>query len=67
MDSNDVLRIIRKRQGQRSLRALATEVGVSPAYLSDVMLGRRPLGPRLLDHFGLERVTVTETTYRRKK
>jgi hypothetical protein len=32
--------------------------GVSPAYLSDVLSGRREPGPKILDVLGLEPVTV---------
>ena len=46
-----------------SQKALAQKLGVSEAYLSDV-LGGRPPGRKLLDPLGLERVTTT--TYERK-
>lgn len=48
-----------------SLRGLARELNVSPAYLSDVRTGRRFPGPKLLDPLGLrrcERVTIESAT-----
>lgn len=32
--------------------------GISPAYLSDVLSGRRDPGPKILDALGLEPVTL---------
>jgi len=34
---------------------------------ADVLLKRRSPGPAILDPFGLEAVTVTTVTYRRKR
>lgn len=43
-----------------SLREAARQWGCSPAYLSDVLNGRRGPGPAVLDPLGFERVvTVT--------
>lgn len=43
--------------------AWATAAGVSPAYVSDVLHGRRQPGDGILRHLALERVTM----YRRAK
>lgn len=32
--------------------------GVSPQHLSDTLLGRRDLGPKILDALGIERVVT---------
>jgi DNA-binding transcriptional regulator YdaS (Cro superfamily) len=37
-----------------SQAALARACGVSPMYLSDVLKGRRPVGPKLLKAIGYE-------------
>ena len=41
-----------------SLRALAREWGVSPAYLSDLTNGRRGPGPKILGPLGLVREKI---------
>jgi transcriptional regulator with XRE-family HTH domain len=50
-----------------SLRAVARSLGVSAPYLSDIMLGRRQPGPKVLAALGIERKIVTNVTYRRKR
>jgi hypothetical protein len=62
----EVVGQLKKKQGQRSLREYARSIGCSAAYLSDVYLGRRAPGPKLLDELGLERQVVTKVTYKRK-
>lgn len=52
----DPLVILRKRQGSRSQKALAAELGITPSYLCDVLQGRREPGPQVLRALGLERV-----------
>jgi len=39
----------------RSLRTLATELDISAAYLSDIFLKKRPIGPKVLKALGLEK------------
>ncbi len=41
-----------------SQRAAAAGMGVSQAYLADVIHGRRAAGGRVLDALGFERVTL---------
>lgn len=53
-----VIEILKKRQGDRSAKALAEELGVSPAYLSDVYAGNRDPGPSILEHLGLEKQEI---------
>jgi hypothetical protein len=40
-----------------SQKALAQRIGISPAYLSDVLLMRRDPGPKIAEYFELEAVT----------
>jgi len=59
---DEVMARLKARQGERSLREFADELGLSAAYLSDVYLGRRGIGPKLLKTMGLtkdEQITVT--------
>jgi transcriptional regulator with XRE-family HTH domain len=58
-----VVEMLRKKQGNRSLRALARELGISPAYLSDIYKGRRNPGPAILDGFGLHKKVTISTQY----
>jgi len=50
----EVLRRLEERRGNRTQKALAEEMGVSPPYLSDVLAGRRDPGPAILSFVGLE-------------
>ena len=52
---DEVLEILRKRQGQGTQNDLAESLGVSSAYLSDVFLGRRDLGVKILEALGMYR------------
>lgn len=54
---------ILKRLKTMSQKSLANELGVSEAYLSDVINGRRDAGDKLLKPLGIERVV----TYKRRK
>lgn len=62
MDEQTVLTLIQlKAKKAGSQKALADEIGVSPAYLSDIIQKNRPLSVEFLSKIGLEMVT----TYRR--
>jgi len=54
-----------------SLRDFADEIGVTPAYLSDIIMKeppRREPGPKVLDYFGIGKTTrrVVEYVFFRK-
>jgi len=56
MTRDDLIKVLEqraKRAGSRS--ALAREMGVSPAYVGDVLLGKRDPGPAILKVLGLRR------------
>ena len=59
----DPIKILRRRIAQSTLRAVARDLGISPAYLSDAMHGNRDPGPKILEALGLERIV----TYRKIK
>ena len=67
MTENQVVAILKKKQGDGSLRSLAIELGISAAYLSDIYLGRRRIGPKILRPLGLRQVTERTTRYERVK
>ena len=60
-----VIERLKVAQGERSLRQFAIEIGVSAAYLSDIYLGKRSPGNKILKHLGIARNPVPrpETTY----
>lgn len=55
---DEVIEILRKKQGERTAKELADELGITPQYLSDVFLGRRDIGPSILRPLGLESEVV---------
>lgn len=63
-DLDEVLNAIRghvTRAG--SLRALGRKWKVTPAYLSDILLGSRKPGPKVLKHMKLVAVREVKVTY----
>lgn len=64
-----MVEMLKQKQGSQSLRRYAKAIGCSAPYLSDVYLGKRDPGPKLLNHLELEREkTVTVTyTYRKRR
>jgi transcriptional regulator with XRE-family HTH domain len=65
MKRKDVIALLKKEQGPRSLRQFAVVLGVSAAYLSDVYRGNRDPGGKLLNRFGIEKVKVCTVSYRK--
>lgn len=59
LTKDQVIELLRKKQGERSAKELAEELDITPQYLSDVFLGRREIGPSILAPLGLR----TETVY----
>ena len=57
-----ILRVLVKRHG--SLRALAREIRISPAYLSDVLRGNRYPGPKIAKYLSLKRTVTWHRTAR---
>lgn len=47
-------------------RAFALQHGFSPAYVNDVLHGRRDLAPRILSVLGFERVVTYYVRYEEK-
>jgi transcriptional regulator with XRE-family HTH domain len=55
LTQSQVLDFLRKRQGNRSSKELAEELGISASYLSEVFSGKREPGPSVIAKLGLER------------
>lgn len=65
----DPIALLQERMRGRSMRDLAREIPCSPAYLSDIFNGNRPIGPKILRYLGLEKVQTyvyRKPTRRRK-
>ena len=58
-----VNQLIRREIGQNSLRSLAKKWEVSAPYISDVLLGRREAGPKILSRLGLKRTRSVTIVY----
>lgn len=67
MNDDDVRRLLRKEAEKLgSQRALARSLGLSAAFVSDVLRGNRaPSGP-LLDLLGLERIVAYQVRYTKR-
>lgn len=56
MNTDDVRERLRKLSEKAGgQRALARDLGISPSYLNDVILGRKKPGAKILTALGLER------------
>jgi len=58
-----VLAELTERKGNGSWSRLANDLGISRAYLSDIVRGNRQPGPGILAALGLKRVVHIKTTY----
>ena len=65
MNREQVIALLRKQQGDRSLREFAEAIDVSAGYLSDIYCGYRAPGPSILRILDIEKQTVIE--YKRVK
>jgi hypothetical protein len=52
MGTEDFIKLMRTKQGNRSLREFARSLNVSAAYLSDIYLGNRLPGPAVANPLG---------------
>lgn len=62
---DDVIGLMKRKQGNRTMRGFSRDLGLSVAYLSDFYHGRRLPGPKILNHLGMDKVE-TELMYRKK-
>jgi hypothetical protein len=70
MTEQDVVTLVQAEATRLgSMRALAREWGISPAYVSDLLQGRRAPGPKILGPLGLRavRTLAYERTPRKAK
>jgi hypothetical protein len=62
-DREQVNAMLRKMQGDRSLRSFAKDLKISAAYLSDVLRDSREPGPKILRPLHLRRIKTTTIIY----
>jgi transcriptional regulator with XRE-family HTH domain len=55
MTEEEIRRALRKALEHKTQQSYARELGISISYLSQVLRGRRPPGPAILNALGLER------------
>lgn len=58
LSESDVIALLKKRQGDRTAKDFAAELGISGVYLGDVYAGRRAAGEKILSQLGLMRAIV---------
>ena len=61
----DVIAEIRRVTALSSLRKVANEIGISAAYLSDVLRGNRGVTNTLASRFGFDRKVISRTIVRK--
>jgi transcriptional regulator with XRE-family HTH domain len=58
-----MVEVLKKKQGELSLRQFAQKLGLSAAYLSDVYRGNRQAGRRLLKLTGMHKIVTVKVDY----
>ena len=67
MTADEVREILRQKLGDGTQVDLARTLGISPAYLSDILSGARDPGDRVLDALGLRRAVEYQPVNNRRK
>jgi len=63
MDQTQALNVLKKHQGDISLRQFALKLGVSPSYLSDIYSGKRQIGRKVLREVGMVKTVTVSVSY----
>lgn len=58
-----LVRELKRRQGEDSLRVFAVKVGVTAAYLSDIFAGNRAVGPKVFKYLGYSRAKTSSVIF----
>jgi hypothetical protein len=66
IENHQLVDIIRRRQGTRTLREFAKSLQFQPTYMSEVLNGIRPVGGRLAQAMGYRRVKTTRIMFDKK-
>ena len=62
LTKGQVVDLLKRKQGDRTARELAAELGVGESYLSEIFSGSRNPGPMILEKLGLEEESVYRQT-----
>lgn len=65
MTHEEVVQLLKSKQGELSLRQFASKLKVSPSYLSDIYRGQRQVGRAILRQVGLQKNVVVDVSYSR--
>ena len=65
IDREHVNELLKRKQGDRSLRSFAVQIGVSAAYLSDIYRGNREPGPKILKLLKVRKIKTISYRYER--
>ena len=65
MTHEDMVLVIKRQQGELSLRQFAKKLELSAAYLSDVYNGHRQAGRKLLKLFGMTKTVTVKVDYQK--
>lgn len=63
MTHEEAVGVLKKKQGELSLRQFAQSLDVSAAYLSDIYRGNRQIGRKILRQAGLAKVVTVTVVY----
>ena len=58
MTTKQIIRMLKRNQGKRSITRYAIDMGISPSYLSYVYQRKREPGPKILRAIGLKVIVV---------
>ncbi len=58
MNEKEVVRLLKEKQGDRTQTQLAKDLKVTPAFINDVLNGRRRPSDLILKYLGLEKTIV---------
>ena len=62
---DEVLKIVKVRIKGSSLRAVAKDMEISPAYLHDLVNKRRAISEAIAEKLGFERIVKTEVVFKK--
>ena len=65
MTAEQAIKILKKEQGDLTLRQFAQKLEVSPAYLSDIYNGHRQIGRKVLRAVGMDKTVTVRVVYRK--
>ena len=66
LTEEEVREEIREKTEASSLRQTAKEYGLSPAYLSDILAGKRDVSEHVAALFGFDKTVTTEVKFERQ-